>query len=328
MRGPRRSGSRSALGAALALLALAVAPTSPLAQSRTISPRAAPATSAQHYTDSWAVIIGINDYQHPRIPKLRYAVNDARAMERALLAQGFRSERIVRLLDREATKARIETVLGDELRQKVGQDDRVLVFFAGHGKTDRLRGGDDEGYLVPADGDPGRLYGTAISITSLRQISNRLPAKHILYVVDACYSGYAIYNRSISEDLLEEMVRKPAIQILTAGRQGDQAQERGGHGVFTEVLLRGLQGDAFGGKGWLALEELGVWVKQRVSAESDRNQLPQFGNLSGEGQFVFLKPGGLMAAAPPRPEPPRPTIREEVREQLGSLALSARIEGV
>ena len=54
------------------------------------------------------------------------------------------------------------------------------------------------------------------------------------------------------------MIEKPAIQILTAGRQGDQAQERDGHGVFTHVLLRGLRGDAFMGKGWLALEELGV----------------------------------------------------------------------
>ncbi len=63
---------------------------------------------------------------------------------------------------------------------------------------------------------------------SLGKISDRLPAKHILYVMDACYSGYAIDNRSISDDLLEEMVKKPAIQILTAGRQGDEAQERGG----------------------------------------------------------------------------------------------------
>jgi uncharacterized caspase-like protein len=79
----------------------------------------------------------------------------------------------------------------------------------------------------------------------------------ILYIVDACYSGFAVFNRSISDDLFEEMVRKPAIQILTAGRQQDEAQERAGHGVFTEALLRGLQGEAFAGKDWLSLEELG-----------------------------------------------------------------------
>jgi len=40
-------------------------------------------------------IIGINDYAHPRVPKLRYAVNDARSVEGALLAHGFRRDRII-----------------------------------------------------------------------------------------------------------------------------------------------------------------------------------------------------------------------------------------
>lgn len=246
-------------------------------------------TPSSLYKDSWAVLIGINDYRHPSIAKLRYAVNDVRAIERTLLAQGFRPNRITRLTDAEATKARIEGVLGDQLRQRVGPQDRVLVFFAGHGKTETLRGGEEEGYLFTADTDPLRVFSTAISMSALRQISDRLTAKHILYIVDACYSGYAIYNRSTSSSLLQEIGRQPAIQILTAGRKQDEAQERAGYGVFTEVLVRGLEGDAFGDKSWLSLEELGVWVKQRVFAESDRRQLPQYGNLSGEGQFVFMK---------------------------------------
>ncbi|MBI2467225.1 MAG: caspase family protein [Candidatus Rokubacteria bacterium] len=261
------------------------------------------------YVDSWAVIIGVNDYQHRRVPKLRYAVNDARAIEQTLLAQGFRRDRIVTLIDGQATKAAIERLLGDQLRAQMSANDRLLVFFAGHGKTDTLRSGEEEGYLLPVDGDPGALFSTAISMTALRQISDRLPAKHILYVVDACYSGYALFNRAIADELLEEMVKKPAIQILTAGRQQDQAQERGGHGVFTEVLVRALQGDAFAGKDWLALEELGLWVKQRVFAESNKKQLPQYGNLSGEGQFVFLKPGGPVAKAPSTVEPAKPAVR-------------------
>lgn len=143
------------------------------------------ASGLSAYTDSWAVLIGINDYQHARIPKLQYAVNDATAVERVLLAQGFRPDRIIRLLDREATKARIETVLGDELKQKTGPNDRVLVFFAGHGKTDRLKSGEEEGYLIPVDGDPSRPFSTAVSMSALRQISDRLPAKRISYRMTA-----------------------------------------------------------------------------------------------------------------------------------------------
>jgi formylglycine-generating enzyme required for sulfatase activity len=278
------------------------------------------------YSDSWAVVIGINDYRHPRIPKLRYAVNDANAVSRVLVAQGFRPDHVVTLTDAQATKAAIETALGDDLRHRVGPNDRVLVFFAGHGMTDRLRSGEEEGYLIPVDGDPGRLFGTAVSMTALRQISDRLPAKHILYVVDACYSGYAFYNRSISSDLLDEMAKRPAIQILTAGRQQDEAQERHGHGLFTEVFLRGLQGEAFSGKDWVALEELGVWLKQRVFAESNKKQLPQYGNLSGEGQFIFVRTGASVASAPPSPSPPRPAV-QEARPPLGSLAIGGKVTG-
>ncbi|MBI3825965.1 MAG: SUMF1/EgtB/PvdO family nonheme iron enzyme [Candidatus Rokubacteria bacterium] len=280
------------------------------------------------YAESWAVIIGINDYQNAKVPKLRYAVNDARAVEAALLAQGFRRDRIVTLLDARATKKTIEEVLGDDLRSKVGADDRVLIFFAGHGKTDRRVSGEEEGYLIPADGDPGKLFSTAISMADLGRLSDRIPAKHILYIMDACYSGYGISNRAIGDDLLEEMVKKKAIQIITAGRQEDQAQERDGHGVFTSVLLRGLSGAAFGAKGWVSLSELGVWVTDKVYAESDRRQVPQFGNLKGDGQFVFTKAATKVAAVPPPPPTPKMEVTEEVRPQLGSLAISARVDGV
>src|SRR5437867_11013076 len=124
------------------------------------------------------------------------------------------------------------------------------------------------------------------------------------------------------------MVKKPAIQILTAGRHGDEAQERGGHGVFTEVFLRGVRGEAFAGKGWLSLEELGVWVKQRVYAESGKRQLPQFGSMHGEGQFVFLKSGTQVAAIVARPGAKKIEGREEIRQELGSLALVALVAGV
>jgi formylglycine-generating enzyme required for sulfatase activity/uncharacterized caspase-like protein len=310
----------------LVLACLGLAGASPAAAQRSITVTPVRPT-ASAYAESWAVVIGVDDYAHPRVPKLRYAVKDARAVEETLLAQGFRRDHVIRLLDGDATKARIEEALGDRLRQQAGKDDRVLVFFAGHGMTVKTRSGEEEGYLIPVDGDPSRLFSTAISMSALRQISDLLPAKHVLYVVDACYSGYAVYNRAIAEDLLDEMVKKPAIQILTAGRQGDLAQEKGGHGVFTDVLLRGLRGEAFAGRGWLALDELGAWVRERVYAESNKRQVPQFGNLSGDGQFVFFKPGAQTAAAAPAPAQP-PRFKEEIVKELGSLIVTAKVPGV
>jgi formylglycine-generating enzyme required for sulfatase activity len=295
------------------------------AQRQSVEIELKPGASISAYGDSWAVIVGINGYQNPQIPKLRAAINDARAVERTLLAQGFRRDRIITLVDAQATKAAIERVLGDQLRTQMREQDRLLVFFAGHGTTVRVQG-DDEGYLMPVDADPSQLYSTSISMEALGRLSRRLPAKHVLYVIDACYSGYAIYKpRSISANLLEEMVRKPGIQIMTAGRQGDAAQERGEHGVFNSVFLRGIQGGAFASdRGWLASDELFTWIRERVYAESEKQQLPQFGNLHGEGQFVFVRSVAKVVAPPP--PPPGPKVVEEAR--VGTLALTSPIAGV
>ena len=92
-----------------------------------------PAASAEKkpglYRNSWAVIIGINDYEH--WPKLRYAVNDANGIEEALVSKfGFKKENIRKLVNGEATRQRIMQVLGDELTDtnKVHRDDRVFFF--------------------------------------------------------------------------------------------------------------------------------------------------------------------------------------------------------
>ena len=70
-----------------------------------------------------ALVIGNSAYQ--TIPRLRNPVNDARAMDQALSAVGFR---VIRL--KNATKAQIEAGL-TELTQQV-RHSVSLVYFAGH----------------------------------------------------------------------------------------------------------------------------------------------------------------------------------------------------
>ena len=49
-------------------------------RSVTVVPRTPARDSGSFYENSWAVVIGVDDYQHPRVPKLGFAVNDARAV--------------------------------------------------------------------------------------------------------------------------------------------------------------------------------------------------------------------------------------------------------
>ena len=85
-------------------------------------------------------------------------------------------------------------VLGDELTdsRNVQREDRVFFFFAGHGATRTLDDGRQIGFIVPVDADQSNYYSTAISMTALREAADLIPAKHIYFVMDSCYSGLAM----------------------------------------------------------------------------------------------------------------------------------------
>jgi peptidoglycan/xylan/chitin deacetylase (PgdA/CDA1 family)/Flp pilus assembly protein TadD len=259
------------------------------------------------YRESWAVIIGINEYLH--WPKLKYAVNDANGVEEALISHfGFKRENIRKLVNGEATRQRIMEVLGEELTdsKKVQREDRVFFFFAGHGATRTFEDNRQLGFIVPVDADPANSYSTAISMTSLREASDLIPAKHVYFVMDSCYSGLALTRGagtfSKDQSYLEEITHRMARQILTAGGGDQQVADDGpnGHSVFTWALLEGLEGKAdLDGNGFITASELGAYVSPVVAQFA--KQTPTVGNLVGSegGEFIFeLQPQPLSALSP------------------------------
>lgn len=244
-----------------------------------------------YYRKSWAVVIGINRYNI--WPPLQYAVKDALATETKLREMGF--DEIITLLDKEATRARILTLLGTDLPKKVAFEDRVVIFFAGHGQTESLGDGKEQGYIIPVDGDITNYFTTAISMPQLRELSQRISAKHLLYVMDSCYSGQG-FTRAFGIDpaiqgYLHKITSMRSVQMITAGGKGEQAAELQGHGVFTQYFLRGLDGEADrDNDGVVTTSELGAFLMPQVSRASDNLQTPQYGRLDGEGEVIFVLP--------------------------------------
>jgi hypothetical protein len=267
-----------------------VVPSAPAA-TRVIGGALTPQDLKPYYSESWAVVIGINQYRSRSIPRLQFAIKDAEAIVDALPRLGFPSTRTVVLEDSQATKSAIERAIYGSMSQ-MGKDDRLFVFFAGHGETLSIRGG-QEGYLLPFDADPSNLPLTALPMTDLAQIGRRLPLKHVLFVLDNCFSGYATKRDaggSVQGADLTALTNEPVVQILTAGTQGQAAIEEGGHGLFTRHLLKGLEGWADpDGRGLTALK-LATFVQERVVNESRGQQTPQYGKLAGEGEFLFRPP--------------------------------------
>jgi peptidoglycan/xylan/chitin deacetylase (PgdA/CDA1 family)/uncharacterized caspase-like protein len=248
-----------------------------------------------YYRESWAVVIGINEYQN--WPKLKYCVNDADAIEQMLINQyGFKKSNIIKLLNKDATRERIVWALGDQMADpsKVSKDDRVFVFFAGHGATRKLPSGKELGYIVPVDAAAEASQSKSISMSQLQEFCDLIPAKHLYFIVDSCYSGLALTRSggasSKSTNYLEEITKRMARQILTAGGADQQVADNGpgGHSIFTWTLLQGLQGLAdTDGNSAITASELGAYISPIVSSVS--HQTPAFGNLAGSegGEFVF-----------------------------------------
>jgi hypothetical protein len=79
------------------------------------------------------VTIGINEYVHWQ--KLKNAVQDAIGLQQTLIDKLGFSAPIPPLLNEAATKAAIESLIDDRLREELQEDDNLVLFFAGHGHT-------------------------------------------------------------------------------------------------------------------------------------------------------------------------------------------------
>lgn len=224
---------------------------------------------------------------------MQYATQDAAAVKVALVEkQGFSPERVLTLTDKEATRDNILSVLTKKLADSVSANDRVFIFFAGHGATRRLSSGRTLGYVVPADADPEQTATQAIPMTDLQTIAENLPAKHVFFVMDACYSGLGL-TRGGGDRFLSDNAKRIGRQMLTAGGADQLVADGGpnGHSVFTWTLLQGLDGKAdLNGDGIITATELAAFVAPAVADVA--SQTPAFGSLPGSegGEFVFSAP--------------------------------------
>ena len=285
-----------------------------------------------YYRASHALVIGINKYAH--VSPLAYAVNDATAVAAALESRaGFPKANIVLLTDEAATRSAILSAYL-RLAEATGPDDRVFVFFAGHGHTMTGRRG-ETGFLIPADGDL-RDLATLLKWSELTGSADLIPAKHVFFLMDACYGGLAVTRKSIppgSMRLLNDMLQRPSRQVLTAGKADevvfDGGGTRPGHSIFTAHVLDALDGAASATEGVITANGVMAYVYERVGADPLSNQTPHYGFLEGDGDFIFMPvlPSAkeeatdlpILIQTPSYSSPTVPPPDETVSEQLKRL---------
>ncbi len=245
------------------------------------------------YINSRALIIGIDNYKH--VSPLSYAVSDAEGVKQVLETQlGFPPENTVYLTNENATKQIILKEFIGLTNSTLPLDERVFVFFAGHGHTrPGIRG--EVGYLVPYDGHTND-YSTLIRWDELTRNADLVRAKHMLFIMDACYGGLALIRnlQPGSARFLKDMMLRYSRQVLTAGKADEVVADSGGplpnHSVFTGHLIEGMRGAAETPEGIITASSLMAYVYQKVASDKDSNQTPHYGHFDGDGDFILRMP--------------------------------------
>jgi uncharacterized caspase-like protein len=260
------------------------------------------------YRKGWALVIGINKY--PNLPsqyQLNYSVADAEAVADLFQRKyGFEREDITVLKDEQATKAKImEKLHSFADTGKVSHEDCVIVYFSGHGQTVSLpKSSGEMGFIIPYDAKIGDLHSEpnmalymqyCIAMSDINQITKTIPAKHIMFIVDACYSGLVLTSQrglpGTIPNYLKTVAKEDTEQMITAGGKGETSEERPdiGHGVFTYKLLKGLDNGLADNNndGVITGQELSTYLTNAVREMTNGKQNPRFGKAE-EGEFLFI----------------------------------------
>jgi Caspase domain len=184
-----------------------------------------------------ALVVGIDKYSDPSFPKLAGCENDAVSMSGVLRKNGDGSPNFsVKTVssDTELVSAAILTEAIGKLFE--GDADIVLFYFAGHGFVDPKS---KAGYIVAQDGKPGAWGVTLTDIVA--QANNAYPhIKSTVIILDSCQSG-AVGEIQVLGDT-DTAAIGAGVTILTACRRDGTAVEASGHGLFTSLVLEGLEG--------------------------------------------------------------------------------------
>lgn len=181
-----------------------------------------------------ALLIGNQSYAH--MPPLQTARNDVRVLG-DLLARRFGFE-VETLID--ASRADMMHAL-DRLRAELMDEDRLLVYYAGHGRKDVATG---QGYWLPVGAQPD-ARAEWFSNATLTDALKGLRARHVMVIADSCYAGTltrGVALQGVDGPAARAWLReKTSRTVLTSG--GLEPVEDGGadgHSVFAHAVITAL----------------------------------------------------------------------------------------
>ncbi len=231
-----------------------------------------------------ALVIGNDAYS---IKPLQNAVNDARAMNKALVGAGFRTT-----VRENANKVAMEQAAAEFL-QSIGPGDTAFFFYAGHAVQI-----ESENFLVPVDFESAKTVIEArfrsFSLDMIFDYLKRSRAKTTIVVLDACRSNPVSETHSLQAGL--GIPRTPGkesyIAFSTSPNHVAGDNPDGKNSWFTEALSDLITEDG------LTIDEVFTRVRMRVEKATRGGQTP-WSQTSLTNRFYFHPPKGALAMNDP-----------------------------
>lgn len=227
---------------------------------------------------NYIVMIGINQYDYWNT--LHNAVRDCNDLSHALTSiYRFDPENVMTLYNEQATRENI-LELFEQLQEKIGPNDNLLIYYAGHGFYDAGAG---LGYWVPADARLNKVP-DFIGNSTVHDYLATINAHHTLLIADACYAG-SLFSRS--RGIINETNRSRwaftsgDIEKVWDGQPGENSP-------FARHLVRFLQSNALPQVRANDMIEAVSMIVQRNTSQNPRGDALM--NVGDEGGvFVFYR---------------------------------------
>lgn len=209
----------------------------------------APASSGNN---TYAIVIGISNYQDPDIRKLLFSNRDALVFADFLMSAPGGSvpkQNIKLLIDSVATIGEVDRSIR-WLMNNCKENDRVYFYFSGHGEMENVTMSKN-GYLICYNTPSVAFVNMGLSIDYLNDIVNTISVgtkAKVIVITDACHSGTVAGNKFKGNFFVgEQLMLKNNNEIRMASCKPDELSNEkadwgGGRGVFSYYLVNGLQG--------------------------------------------------------------------------------------
>jgi tetratricopeptide (TPR) repeat protein len=220
--------------------------------------------------DKWALIIGISKFENHDLD-LHYPAKDAKDFYKFLTTKGnFSKDHVKLLVNEDATRGNILSLLGDKWLPRVANpDDLVVIYISSHGSSSDM---DVSGvnYLLAYDSDPENLYSSGLPMQDMtRMIKGRVHADRVVMILDACHSGAVSADAkglSRGGNVNADEIAMGTGQLVISSSAPNQVSwesKQDENSVFTKFLMDGLskKGDK------TTLEDAFQYMKDRVQEE-------------------------------------------------------------